>query len=135
MGITCLDLSWNGLSDVSTAQPAAGLEQNNTLKDLRLKRNTIRAGGARALAQMLCHNKCLEELVLDGNPIGSTGGYAMLAVLLDPSLPPHYSCKLDDPLERAVIFELHREAARVRHGQNLVDVKLDGRAWGGLDEN
>lgn len=157
--LTKLNLAWNALADEGAARLAGCLETCATLTELNLASNRIRAGGAMAVAAMLKYNTVLRKVVLDQNPLEGAGGNALLGALLDPGLPNRtlcikgcdlsvssvtpsqfspdrptgtYSLSLGDPVERALVVELHRHA-QCYEDQVLKNVKLDNQSWSGLE--
>jgi len=66
---------------------AQALESNNALTKVNLTHNGVEESGALALATVLGHNTTLTTLILDQNPLGFTGGRAILEQVMDPNTP------------------------------------------------
>ena len=79
--VFCLYWINRNIGDDTAAVIADALQQNTSIKTVRLSRCQIGNKGAVALANMLKHNTTILELNLDGNPIGSVGYIALADAL------------------------------------------------------
>lgn len=134
--ITYLDLSFNSLSSEGGIALANALLHNKTLRHLLIANNNITAVPCFILCVAIRENDVLDDVRIDGNPIGERGAKAMMTLPIcfgnntkisstgcnmglkddlcwfDQSYPCRsYELDLSDPYSRAVAFDVLRIAA------------------------
>lgn len=77
-----LDLSWNGAALLAAKGLFELLKKNNTLEELDLDNNQFNTECATFIGKGLAKNKTLKTLKLSGNPLESSGCYAVLRPLI-----------------------------------------------------
>lgn len=75
-------LTHDSCTSAGAAKLAAGLAENQTLRVLRVRNNTIGDDGAKAFSDVLARpQSTLQSLSLDANHIGDTGAIALSEAL------------------------------------------------------
>jgi len=87
--LTTLDLSWNGAGLLAAKAVFDLLKTNTTLEHLNFENNRLNTECAVYLGKGLAKNEILKTLILNGNPLESSGCYAVLRPLLK-----HPTCQL-----------------------------------------
>lgn len=83
-----LDLSWNGGALQAAKYFTEILRKNSSLEKLYLNNNQFNTECATHLGRGLAKNETLKYLNVGGNPLESSGGYAILSTLLQNSSSP-----------------------------------------------
>jgi hypothetical protein len=76
-----LDLSWNGLADQVGSVLGSTLRFNESIESINVSHCGIATRAAFVFADMFRENLSLKEVIMDGNPLGLSGGSAMLRAL------------------------------------------------------
>ncbi len=80
--LTTLDLSWNGASLLAAKAIFELLKKNTILEKLYLDNNQFNTECATYIGKGLAKNETLKILTLNGNPLESSGCYALLRPLI-----------------------------------------------------
>ncbi len=80
--LTTLDLSWNGAALLAAKAIFELLRKNTTLEKLHLDNNQFNTECATYIGKGLAKNETLKILTLNGNPLESSGCYAVLRPLM-----------------------------------------------------
>ena len=86
--IVCLDLSYNTLGRDGGEQLGHALLNNNTIKTLLLANNGINFTACFAICVAIEENFSLKQVKMDGNPIGEGGGRILMQIPF--SVGKHY---------------------------------------------
>ena len=153
-----LNAAWNNFENEGAGAIGNALLTNDILRKVNLAHNDVAVIGSVVLADGMRENKSVEELILDGNPIGEMGSRSIVAALrqlsedrhisvlntnmaaidpdcldlpaFDPGDPGgNYRLELLRPYDRAVANELLRLVRLADGFDEWRDVKLDGQVY------
>jgi len=134
--LTSLDLSYNALGREAGEALGGALLTNRTLRDLNIANNSLNFSACFAICVGVEENLSMQQLILDGNPVGEGGGQVLMQIPLcsttkvklsatrcnfsvrdenskfDIRSPDgHYELDMSSHYERAIVIKLMRLVA------------------------
>ena len=118
-----IDLSFHSIGPEGIKALSAPLATNTTVSVMNLTENFCGAPGCQDLAEMLCENCYITELILKGNDIGKKsqedGGKALAMIIKENSYIKYLD--LSDNY-RVVLLKFHENGGKSRKWLNMADL-------------
>lgn len=109
--LTKLNLSWNHFGlDVAIFAVCKFVSSSEYLHTLDISYNKIKERGSICIADSLKQNKILKKLTMDGNPVGPTGGKALLKMIANEGNMREISlekCNFEVPDDGPIPFDIN----------------------------